>query len=164
MIEIKTERLVVKKIRNSDKERLVTLLGNSEVLKTLSNVPYPYTINDAERWLEIVNRHEFKFNIFLDDNLIGGVGLSLDEDEFYELGYWLGVDYWGQGYATEAVKGLLDHAITKLQSPKIKANVYKGNTASAKVLEKNGFKKVGEGEVFSLSRQETIPCVKLILE
>ena len=97
MIEIKTERLVVKKIRNSDKERLVTLLGNSEVLKTLSNVPHPYTINDAEKWLEIVNRHEFKLNIFLDDNLIGGVGLSLDEDEFYELGYWLGVDYWGQG-------------------------------------------------------------------
>ena len=59
---------------------------------------------------------------------------------------------------------MLDCAITKLQSPKIKANVYKGNTASENVLEKNGFKKVGEGEVFSLSRQETIPCVKLILE
>ena len=155
MIEIKTERLVVKKIRNSDKERLVTLLGNSEVLKTLSNVPYPYTINDAERWLEIVNRHEFKFNIFLDDNLIGGVGLSLDEDEFYELGYWLGVDYWGQGYATEAVKGLLDRAITKLQSPKIKANVYKGNTASAKVLEKTDLRK-WEKEKFLVFRDRKL--------
>ena len=155
MIEIKTERLVVKKIRNSDKERLVTLLGNSEVLKTLSNVPYPYTINDAEKWLEIVNRHEFKLNIFLDDNLIGGVGLSLDEDEFYELGYWLGVDYWGQGYATEAVRGLLDCAITKLQSPKIKANVYKGNTASENVLEKMDLRK-WEKEKFLVFRDRKL--------
>ena len=54
MIEIKTERLVVKKIRNSDKERLVTLLGDFEVSKTLGTVTYPYTITDAEKWLEIV--------------------------------------------------------------------------------------------------------------
>ena len=54
MVEIKTERLVVKKIRNSDKERLVTLLGDFEVSKTLGTVPYPCTITDAEKWLEIV--------------------------------------------------------------------------------------------------------------
>ena len=54
MVEIKTERLVVKKIRNSDKERLVTLLGDFEVSKTLGTVTYPYTITDAEKWLEIV--------------------------------------------------------------------------------------------------------------
>ena len=116
MIEIKTERLVVKKIRNSDKERLVTLLGDFEVSKTLSRVPYPYTITDAEKSLETIRNEEFNLNIFLNDNLIGGLGLRLDEDEFYELGYWLGADYWGKGYATESVRGLLDYAISKLQS------------------------------------------------
>jgi ribosomal-protein-alanine N-acetyltransferase len=164
MIEIKTERLVVKKIKNSDKERLVTLLGDFNVSKTLGTVAYPYTIIDAEKWLETTKNQEFNLNIFLNDSLIGGVGLRLDEDEFYELGYWLGADYWGQGYGTEAVKGLLDCAISKLQSPKIKANVDKENTTSAKVLEKMGFRPVGEGEVFSLSRQKTIPCLKLVLE
>jgi len=164
MIEIKTERLVVRKIKNSDKERLVTLLGDFDVSKTLGTVPYPYAIADAEKWLETTRNQEFNLNIFLNDNLIGGVGLRLDADEFYELGYWLGADYWGQGYATEAVKGLLDCAISKLQSPKIKANVDKENTTSAKVLEKMGFRPVGEGEVFSLSRQKTIPCLKLVLE
>ena len=120
MIEIKTERLVVKKIRNSDKERLVTLLGDFEVSKTLSRVPYPYTITDAEKSLETIRNEEFNLNIFLNDNLIGGLGLRLDEDEFYELGYWLGywlgADYRGKGYATESVRGLLDYAISKLQS------------------------------------------------
>jgi RimJ/RimL family protein N-acetyltransferase len=164
MIEIKTERLVVKKIRNSDKERLVTLLGDFEVSKTLSRVPYPYTITDAEKSLETIRNEEFNLNIFLNDNLIGGLGLRLDEDEFYELGYWLGADYWGKGYATESVRGLLDYAISKLQSPKIKATVDKENTTSAKVLEKMGFRCMGEGEIFSLSRQKTIPCLKLVLE
>ena len=82
MVEIKTERLVVKKIRNSDKERLVTLLGDFEVSKTLGTVPYPYTITDAEKWLEIVRNQEFNLNVFLNDNLIGGVLLRLDEDEW----------------------------------------------------------------------------------
>jgi RimJ/RimL family protein N-acetyltransferase len=59
---------------------------------------------------------------------------------------------------------LLDCAILKLQSPKIKANVDKENTTSAKVLEKMGYRPVGEGEVFSLSRQKTIPCLKPVLE
>lgn len=164
MIEIKTERLVLKKLDSADKERLVTLIGNSAVSKSMSNVPYPYTVDDAEKWLEIVNKEEFNLNIFLSNSLIGGVGLTLDEDEFYELGCWLGVDYWGQGYATEAVRGLLDYTIGKLQSPRIKAGYKKGNAASANVLEKIGFIKVGEGEVYSISQKGTFPCINLVLE
>jgi RimJ/RimL family protein N-acetyltransferase len=122
-------------------------------------VPYPYTFDDADEWLEIVGNEEFNLNIFLNDDLIGGVGLTPAEDDFFELGYWLGFDYWRQGYATESVKGLLNYAKANTPYKKFKANVFKENVASAKVLEKNGFKRVEDREVFSISRQENVPSV-----
>ena len=159
MMKIETERLVLKKLVDTDRERLVSLIGDFMVSKTLSNVPYPYTLNDADEWLKIVDNEEFNLNIFLNDDLIGGVGLTPTEDDFFELGYWLGVEYWGQGYATESVRGLLNYAKTNTPCEKFKANVFKENVASAKVLEKNGFKRVEDREVFSISRQENVPSV-----
>jgi len=159
MMRIETERLVLKKLVDADKERLVSLIGDFMVSKTLSNVPYPYTLDDADEWLKIVDNEEFNLNIFLNDDLIGGVGLTPTEDDFFELGYWLGVEYWGQGYATESVRGLLNYAKTNTPCEKFKANVFKENVASAKVLEKNGFKRLEDREVFSISRQENVPSV-----
>ena len=158
-MKIETERLVLKKSVDTDRERLVSLIGDFMVSKTLSNVPYPYTLDDADEWLKIVDNEEFNLNIFLNDGLIGGVGLTLAEDDFYELGYWLGVEYWGQGYATESVMELLNYAKSNTPCEKFKANVFKENVASAKVLEKNGFKRVGNEEVFSISRQENVLSV-----
>ena len=159
MIKIETERLVLKKLVDADKERLVSLIGDFRVSKTLSNVPYPYTLDDADEWLKIVDNEEFNLNIFLNDDLIGGIGLTPTEDDFYELGYWLGVEYWGQGYATESVMELLNYAKSNTPCEKFKANVFKENVASAKVLEKNGFKRVEDREVFSISRQENVLSV-----
>ncbi|MFL3012187.1 MAG: GNAT family N-acetyltransferase [Acidimicrobiales bacterium] len=159
MIKIETERLVLKKLVDADKERLVSLIGDFRVSKTLSNVLYPYTLDDADEWLKIVDNEEFNLNIFLNDDLIGGIGLTPAEEDFYELGYWLGVEYWGQGYATESVMELLNYAKSNTPCEKFKANVFKENVASAKVLEKNGFKRVEDREVFSISRQENVLSV-----
>ena len=158
-IEIETERLTLKKLGISDKDRLIYLIGDSRVSETLSNVPYPYTDEDAEYWLNSVNTSEFKLSIFRNSVLIGGIGLTPEDDGYWEFGYWLGFEYWGKGYATEACNGLLNYAKTNTSYKNFKANVYKGNTASSKVLEKVGFRQTGEGKVFSLSKQENIPCL-----
>ena len=65
----------------------------------------------------------------------------------------------GQGYATEACNALLDYTKANTSFKNFRANVYKGNVASSKVLEKIGFSQTGEGKVFSLSKQENIPCL-----
>ena len=159
MTKIETERLILKKLGDADKERLVSLIGDFQVSKNLSKVPYPYTLDDADEWLERSHNQKFNLSIFLNDDLIGGVGLIPADDDFYELGYWLGVDYWGQGYATESVMEFLNYAKTNSSCEKLKANVFKENIASTKVLEKNGFKRVEDREVFSISRQENVPSV-----
>ena len=148
MIEIETERLTLKKFGKANKKRLIDLVGDFRVSETLSNVPYPYTNEDAEYWLNSVNSNEFKLGIFRNSILIGGIGLTPEADGYCEFGYWLGFEYWGKGYATEACSALLNYAKTNTSYKNFKANVYKENTASSKVLEKVGFRQIGEGESF----------------
>ena len=158
-MEIKTERLTIKKIKKTDKKQLVDLIGDFRVSKTLSNVPYPYTDKDAEYWLNDVKNSKFKLNIFLDNILIGGVGLRNMDIDYYELGYWIGFKYWGKGYATEACYGLLNYVKKNTAFKYLKAFVCKENIASSNVLKKIGFRQTGEGKIFSLSKQENIPCI-----
>ena len=159
MTEISTERLTIKRLSALDKAQLIELIGDLRVSEMLSNVPYPYTDEDAQYWMGIVHSSKFNLNIFRDGLLIGGVGLIPKGDDCCELGYWLGFEYWGKGYATEACNGLLGYAGAEKCFRQFRANVYEGNTASSKVLEKVGFKQIGTGEVFSLSKQRNIPCL-----
>ena len=164
MIEIRTERLVLKKLKQNDIQSLVFEIGEWEVAKWLSRVPYPYTENDAEDWLGIVIQQELSLNIFECNVLVGGIGLEIDDDGYYEFGYWLGRQHWGKGYATEAAKGFLNYVAKELNLKNIMATHIKGNDASAKVLKKLGFRAKGIGEIYCLARKETVPCLKLVLE
>ncbi len=163
MIGITTERLVLKKPRRKDKQLIVSQIGDWEVSKWLSKVPYPYTENDANEWIRTLSRKNLTFNIFENDSLIGGIELAPHEDNSHELGFWLGREHWGQGFATEACKGLLQYAAEELNIRNFISSYMIGNDASARVLAKLGFIKSGEGEIYCLSRKETLPCVNLVL-
>ena len=163
MIQIKTDRLVLKKPRQKDKQSIVSQIGDWEVVKWLSEVPYPYTDGDADDWINSLSKEELTLNIFKSDSLIGGIRLTHDDDGYYELGFWLGREHWGQGLATEACRGLLHYVTKELDIRNFKSSYMMGNDNSARVLAKLGFKKTGEGEIYCLSRKETLPCVKLVL-
>ena len=151
----------------ADKHAIVDCIGDFEVARWLSNVPHPYTLADAEEWIDIVAKTAsdeaagFKLSIFMDDALIGGVGLNRGEGNVYELGYWLAKDFWGKGIATEAATGLLQHARQTLPDAEFVAHCMKGNPASAWVLEKLGFRVTGEVEIDSLSLGAKTPCFEL---
>ena len=164
MIEIKTDRLILKKPKSKqDILSIVSQIGDWEVVKWLAMVPYPYTYNDCESYLKESNNNELALNIFLDNQLIGGVGLHIHNDNYYELGYWLGKDYWGKGYATESSKYLLEYALGKLDSPKIKSGYFIDNLPSGNVLKKLGFKEVGIEKRYSDSMKKEMDMMKVIL-
>ena len=164
MLEIHTDRLILRKaISKQDKRSLVSQIGDWEVVKWLARVPYPYTYNDCEDYLKISNNNELALNIFLDKKLIGGVGLDLHNDNYYELGYWLGKDYWGKGYATESSKYLLEYALEKLDSPKIKSGYFIDNLPSGNVLKKLGFKEVGIEKRYSVSHEKQMEIMLVVL-
>ena len=164
MIEIKTDRLILKKPKSKqDILSIVSQIGDWEVVKWLAMVPYPYTYNDCESYLKESNNNELALNIFLDNQLIGGVSLTLDGDNYYDLGYWLGKDYWGKGYATESSKYLLEYALGKLDSPKIKSGYFIDNLPSGNVLKKLGFKEIGIEKRYSDSMKKEMDMMKVIL-
>ena len=166
--DIKTKRLVLRKPDNSNKRDLINQIGNIKVSKSLSKVPYPYTMDHATEWLKTITQrdHKYNYSIFLNLALIGGVSLILKDDGSYELGYWLGENFWGNGYATEAAKGLVNYIFENEKKPKITAGYLKGNIASANVLSKLGFKKIGEVKTYVLSLDKSLTLVetKLVVE
>ena len=129
----------------------------------MSRVPHPYTAEHADAWFEIISQQELNLNIFLNNSLVGGIGLTQDQDQFYEFGYWLGRDYWGLGYATEAGKALLQYTTQELNLTKIKSGYMVGNISSANVLRKLGFEVESEEDIYIFSRDETVPSIKLLL-
>jgi ribosomal-protein-alanine N-acetyltransferase len=164
MNQIKTKRLVLKKpAKTINKKLIASQIGDWEVAKWLSDVPYPYTEQNAEEWLNNINHDDLTFSIFMNDSLIGGVGVSLEEDNKLDLGYWIGKEYWGNGYATETVKGLIKYVKEETSFKQITACYIKGNTTSANVLRKLGFEEIGECEEYFLSRKKTMSCVDLLL-
>jgi len=70
---------------------------------------------------------------------VGGIGLHKKFEHSAEVGYWVGEEYWGKGYATEALNKILDKGFNELNFTRIQAHVFEGNIASEKLLLKCGF-------------------------
>ena len=160
---IKTDRLVIGKPCKDDIPDLVSLLGNWNVSKWLSSVPYPYEESDASDWLDIMAQDIYAYNIFLNDLIIGGIGLMDITKTDAEVGYWIGEEYWGNGYASEALAALIQHVFRTMPITALYASYFEKNTASAKLLRKTGFKEIGKHTVYSASRNEMVQCIKLVL-
>ena len=159
-IIIKTERLNLKKIDKKDLNNLVSCLNNWNVVKWLVNVPYPYTLNDAEKWLDKSSKEELALNIYLKSILIGGI--TIDKRTSVKnsvLGYWLGEEYWGRGYAMEACNSIISYFFSNHSENKLYASHMLKNDKSKKILLNLGFKKVSEGKVFSLSKNKEVDDV-----
>ena len=159
-IAINTERLNLTKIEKKDLKVLVNHLNNWNVVQWLVNVPYPYTFNDAEKWLEKSSKGEFALNIFLKNNLIGGITIDKrTSDNNPVLGYWIGEEYWGKGYAIEACNSLISYFLSNHSGNKLYASHMLKNEKSKKILLKLGFQKVSEGKIFSLSQNTEVEDV-----
>ena len=165
LFKITTQRLVLKRPDKTINKRVfASLVGDWDIAKWLSDVPYPYTEKHAEKFIKRSSPDDLRFSIFYDEILVGGVGVSFEEHNQLDLGYWVAKDYWGNGFATEASKGLINYVKNETEFKAITACYVKGNKTSAKVLKKLGFIEIGECEEYFLSRKETMDCVDLILD
>ena len=164
LFQITTQRLVLKRPDKTINKRVfASLVGDWDIAKWLSDVPFPYTEKHAEKFIKRSSPDDLRFSVFYDEILVGGVGVSFEENNQLDLGYWIAKDYWGNGFATEASKGLIDYVKNETEFKAITACYVKGNKTSAKVLKKLGFIEIGECEEYFLSRKETVSCVDLIL-
>jgi ribosomal-protein-alanine N-acetyltransferase len=145
--------LYLSPICDSDKPAMVEYLATKDVYETTLNIPHPYTEASAEAWITKRTEHtqrvskEVSFAIRdANDKMIGAVGAdNLEPGAAHrtEIGYWLAKPYWGQGIMTDVVGTYTQYAFAELQLLKLVAHVFEFNIASARVLEKNGFKLEG---------------------
>jgi len=111
--------------------------------------PHPYTIDDAHRFIAMASTMSPRtyFAILVSGTLAGGIGYTLHNDVERigaEVGYWLGVELWGRGIATTAVREVTRLAFTRHpELRRLYALPYATNAASARVLEKAGYTREG---------------------
>ena len=150
--DLVTERLVLRELRPSDAGAVAAGAGDRRVAAFLIQVPSPYPIALARRW--VAHRIDWwdegrgvTFAITLHDEpgmLLGTVSLRrYVRDRRAELGYWLAQPAWGHGFATEAAQAAVDFGFRDLGLARIYAQVLADNRASLRVLDKLGM--VNEG-------------------
>lgn len=140
-------------VQSSDRLALVEYLNDKLIYDTTLNIPYPYKEEDADAWIKRVLEYREKYGRDLtfpirDENskligVVAGALLEPGKTHVTELGYWLARPYWGRGIITNAVHAFVRHIFRETEFTRITAHVFSHNTASLRVVEKNGFVQEG---------------------
>jgi len=145
--KLQTERLVLRKMKVSDSASLFTIWSDPEVTKFM-NINSFTDESQAVDMIEILDKlsrenRAIRYSIIeLESNeIIGSCGYnSLDfSNSKAEIGYDISKDFWGKGYAPEAILSLMDYAFSALELNRIEAKAEPENVNSIKVLQKLNF-------------------------
>ena len=136
--------------RHDDAASLARHANDRRIWRNLRDAfPHPYTLADARSFLDRVaeQRPRTFFAIAVNDEAVGGIGYTLHTDVERigtEIGYWLGVDYWGRGVMTEVLRAVTPWVFQQhADLRRIWAVPYAWNAASMRVLEKAGYRLEG---------------------
>lgn len=148
---IETARLILRPFNLNDAKAVQRLAGDFAIADTTLLIPHPYEDGMAEEW---ISTHKPSFDtgemityaitLKLNGELIGAIGLGISKKHNNgEIGYWIGKDFWNNGYCKEAVKALVDFAFVNFNLNKIFASCFTRNPASGNVLKHIGMKYEG---------------------
>ena len=139
------ERITLRPFMRGDALAVYAYLSTPEIASTTANIDYPYPQGAAESWIqshatEAAAGTSLTWAITLaDDTLIGAIGLHLTPQHARgEIGYWLGVPYWNQGYTTEAALLVTAYGFDTLRLHRVQATCLPRNVGSSRVMEKAG--------------------------
>ncbi len=144
---LETERLILRHWLETDAEDLYKYASDKRV-GPIAGWPVHTSVENSLEIIRNVLSADETYAVCLksDNKAIGSIGLSIGEtsnlclpNEEAEIGYWIGVPFWGQGLIPEAVKELLRHGFEDLQLNKIWCGYFDGNIKSKRVQEKCGF-------------------------
>ena len=156
---VTTDRLRLDALTVADLDVVHAEWGDPRVALMLATIKPNWSRNEARSWLErSLNPSPAGFGRavrLLDGKLIGSTGAG---GEPFNLGYFIAHRYWGQGYATEALRAFLPLVFDALPDlPYFEAEVFEDNPASSHILTKLGFQFVGPGACESVARLEPSP-------
>jgi RimJ/RimL family protein N-acetyltransferase len=177
MPTLTTGRLVLRPFTLEDAPAVRRLADHRDIALNTLAIPHPYPEGEAERWIgthqeAFEKRGDVSFATTIRDSgeLAGAIGLLIArEHDRAEVGYWIGAEYWGRGYASEAAEAVLRYAFEVADINRVFAAHFSRNPASGAVLRKIGmrhegtslqqFKKWGEyldAEMYAILRGEWV--------
>jgi len=138
---LETERLVLRRPTLADVKAITALISDLRVSINLRRVPHPYSQDHAVEFVRslAIEPRNTVFLIECDAVPIGVVGVDWRHPEAPELGYWLGAEYWGRGYGTEAARAVIDFTFEEFCIDTLFSGARVTNPASRNILEKCGF-------------------------
>ena len=138
---LETERLMLRRPTLPDVRAIARLANDRRIAENTRRLPHPYSQEHAVAFVRAMADDKSKTVFLIENNHvpIGIVGVNWREPEAPELGYWLGVEYWGQGFATEAARAVIDFAFEEFDIEHLMSGARVANPTSRNILEKCGF-------------------------
>lgn len=158
-----TPRLLLRPSDAADAARAFEIRSDPAVSRMLSRARFPPDPAETAAWFadhprEWTEGLAFRFAVERDGRMIGLIDLddvSPDGQEA-EIGFWLERAAWGQGYAGEAARAILDWAFGPLGFSRVRAGHAEDNAGSARLIASIGFRHVDDAVVRSRSRSEDV--------
>lgn len=146
-MQLTTERLILRPWLETDAESLYQYAKDPSVGPIAGWPPHTSVANSREIIRDVLSAEEtYAVCLKKDDKPVGSIGLMMGNtsnlelpDTEGEIGYWIGVPFWGQGLIPEAVREILHHGFEDLKLEKIWCGYFDGNEKSKRVQEKCGF-------------------------
>lgn len=162
---LETERLLLRRPTLVDVKAIARLANDRRIAINTRRLPHPYTQDHAVEFVRSL-ADEIRNTVFLiehDGMPIGMVGVDWRHPDAPELGYWLGVEYWGRGFATEAARAVIDFTFEEFAIENLFSGARVTNPSSRNILEKCGFQWNGvELHRFeALGSSTPVDCFKL---
>ncbi|HRD75693.1 MAG TPA: GNAT family N-acetyltransferase [Hyphomicrobiaceae bacterium] len=148
----------LRRLRHTDRERFAALAGAYDVARCTSDIPFPFSAIEATSWIDI-RPGDLRLAIVVDGELVGAVGYFLRPSGIAELGYWIGMPWWGRGLATATSRVVVDDAFRQTRIPAFSAHHFADNPASGRILMKLGFAVMGQGREFCRARSAAVDTV-----
>ena len=152
---LETERLSLRRPTLADAKAVARLANDRRIAENTRRLPHPYLQEHAVEFVRATAATgETVFLIENNHVPLGMAGISWLEPDAPELGYWLGVDHWGQGFGTEAARAVIDYFFEEFSHDTLFAGARVANPSSRNILEKCGFQWSG----VELHRFEALGC------
>ena len=138
---LETERLTLRRPTLADVKAIAHLANDRRIAENTRRLPHPYSPDHAIAFVRATANDRPDTVFLIENNFvpIGMVGIDWREPDAPELGYWLGVEYWGQGFGTEAARAVIDFSFEEFDIEHLIAGARVSNPSSRNILEKCGF-------------------------
>jgi [ribosomal protein S5]-alanine N-acetyltransferase len=157
---MRSATLTYRPLDATDAGRVAVLAGEWDIARMTSRIPHPYSLVDADLWIASIGNDEFVRGVEHEGALIGAIGYIEGKDRQAEIGYWIGKPWWGHGFATEAAQTLVAHCFGPAGFSRLTCGHFIDNPASARVIAKLGFRRVGNGRQWCEARKSEVDTVR----